>query len=449
MAVTALELIRLAAKRQIPDVLSHAHTQLADEFDWYQQVIANPQNRIYGANTLTGHLDGHRLSGADIESLQSMILETHQIGPQPYFDEVQTRLIGYTKACAVAFGGTGLSPGLYEHLLAAISDDAFRPAVPKSASYSCGDVIPGAHWAGALIQHAGFNNRHKLHPGEGLALINGVFVDLGSSIALLPELQESILDMLCNMWVAARVFGQARTSFQHPRREPGPAAAALALIGRDLPPEPVAGVQLPVSLRSTPELVELVFGVHAQTVVALDSHLQRGSANPYVCRESGQVVSQASFMAPDLSVIKSSLCETLLFAMWACQGRIEAICSRLELATPTQGEAMLLVQIPKLTQAMLEEARLQAGRRTFASGGSTSNGIEDLWTLGVAITSQIQVLLAQWRRLEAAQQHLLSVLGVAPSKRHKELATLRNTLFQPPDVSLPVRSEFASALGFD
>lgn len=449
MAITALELVRLAENRKIPAAWTDARQGVADDFDWYQRAIADPLNRVYGANTLTGHLDGHCLSGSIIDSLQSMILQTHRIGQQPYFDEMQARLIGYTKACAASLGGTGLSPELYGHLLEAVSDDAFRPLVPRSASYSCGDVIPGAHWADALIQHRGFIKRHPLRPGEGLALVNGSFVDVGSTIALLPEFHAAILDMLCNMWTAARVFGQSPASVQIPRRGQSPALAALELIARDLAAGPTTGAQLPVSLRSTPELVDLVLGIHAQILATLDKHLHRGSANPYVCRESGQIVSQASFMAPDLSVVKSSLCETLLFAMWACQSRIEAVCSQLEAEAVTQGETMFLVQIPKLTQAMLEESRVQTGRRTFASGSSTSKGVEDLWTLGTTISSQIQMLLAQWRRLEAAQHRLLSVLEAAPGKRRGELAGLRSTLFLEPDAALPLRAEFASVLGLD
>lgn len=448
MTLTAKELIRLAAAREIPPVLAEARARIEDEFAWYQQAIADPGNRIYGANTLTGHLDDHRLERQEIESLQATILATHQIGTAPFFDEAEARLIGYAKACTVAAGGTGLSPALYRHLLASIADDAFRPMVPRAASYSCGDVIPGAHWAGALLGHGGFSDRHMLQPGEGLALINGVFVDLGSSIALLPQLHGAILDMLANMHSAASVFGQGRAALVHPGREPGPVADALRHIAAGLPDKPAAPVQLPVSLRSTPELVELAIGVQAHFSAVLDSHLQRGSANPYICRESGQILSQASFMAPDLSVAKSSLCEMVLFAMWACQSRIAAACAQLEPLLLATGNAMTAVQVPKLTQALLEDARLHAGRRTFASGAATSRGVEDLWTYGTSLTGLLRLLIADWRRMESAQHRVLALLAAPAAGRREGLRRLQRELLDPLRPDPEGRGELASTLGF-
>lgn len=438
----------MAAAREVPPALEEASARVREEFSWYQKAIGGLGNRIYGANTLTGHLDGHRLNNQEIESLQDTILETHQIGSAPFFDEPEARLIGYTKACTVAAGGTGLSPTLYRHLLASIGDDAFRPMVPRAASYSCGDVIPGAHWAGALLAHDTFRQRHKLQPGEGLALINGVFVDLGSSVALLPQLQRAILDMLVNMRAAANVFAQGRAQLEHRAREPGPVADVLKIIASGLPELPATTRQLPVSLRATPELVEVAISVSSQFNTILDNHLQRGSANPYVCPETGHILSQASFMAPDLSVAKSSVCEMVLFAMWACQSRISAACAQLEARLLTTGDAMTAVQIPKLTQALLEDARLLAGRRAFAGGSSTSSGVEDLWTYGANLTNQLRLLIADWRRMESAQHRVLALLRTSDAGRPEQLQKFRHDILRPIDFNPPDRADLASTLDF-
>lgn len=411
MKVTATRLLRWSREREIPALLVEASARVSDESSWYQQAIATSGRDIYGATTMTGHLDARSLAPADVDRLQATILDTHQIGSAPYFDVTEARLIGYAKAVAVASGGTGLSGEVYAHLLRCLADPGFQPQVPCTASYSCGDVIPGAHWARAMLDHDGFSGSHPLQPGEALALINGMFVDIGSSVALLPPLRACIAGMLANARLAARCFGQSREEFLQPARTATSTAPAMAFVVGDMPGRACSPRQAPVSLRATPELVDTVLSCYRGLVDTLDSHLSHGSANPFVSMEAGQVLSQASFMSPVLSVAKSAACESILFAMWACQSRILAIATRLEADLPAGTANMAIVQIPKLSQAVLEEARLRAGRRAFASGGATSQGVEDLWSHGVSLTAQLKCLLDSWGRLEGAQARLLQLLA--------------------------------------
>src|SRR5690606_35212620 len=119
-----------------------------------------------------------------------------------------------------------------------------------------------------------------------------------------------------------------------PARTTPHALPAMAFVVGDMPDEASGHGQVPVSLRATPELVDVVLGCYRSLVQTLDSHLAHGSANPFVSMEAGQVLSQASFMSPVLSVAKSAACESILFAMWACQSRILAIAARLEAEMP-------------------------------------------------------------------------------------------------------------------
>lgn len=427
MEITAAQLLEWSHQGSTPQQLLEASDRVHREFCWYQQAIATSGRHIYGATTMTGHLDARNLSAQDVDRLQALILETHHIGSAPYFDDAEARLIGYAKAVAVATGGTGLSREVYVHLLHCLADEHFRPRIPSAASYSCGDVIPGAHWARAMLDHDDFSHAHPLRPGEALGLINGVFVDLGTSVALLPPLRACIGDMLINARLAARCFGQSRAEFLQPARTASHALPAMAFVIGDMPRESSGHGQAPVSLRATPELVDVVLSCYRSLVETLDSHLSHGSANPFVSMEAGQVLSQASFMSPVLSVTKSAACESILFAMWACQSRILAIAARLEAEMPAGMGNMAIVQVPKLAQAVLEDARMGAGRRAFASGGATSQGIEDLWSHGVSLTTQLKSLLHAWRRLEGAQYRLLRILaGDQAGDRERRLDGLRH-----------------------
>ena len=387
------ELLDLADACRVPDALRARSGEIAREAAWYHDRIRDGHVPVYGATTLTGHLDDVRVSVEAAVALQHRIIDSHCIGARPFQPPATARLVGYAKACAVAAGGSGLSAGIYEHLLDALCDPAFAPEIPVSASYSCGDVIPGAHWARALLEHGGFSGRHGLLPGDALALINGSFVDLGTTLALVPALRDALVACSANAAGVARAWEHADGG---------------------------GGTQAAVSVRATPQLMATLMLAATTLVRVLGEELATPSANPLVSMQAGRIESQASFMSPRLAVAKSALAEAVLFASWACQGRIGAVVQRLEAGEVPGIDALDVVQVPKLTQAWLEESRLRLGRRLFASGAQTSRGIEDLWSFGTLASAQLEDGIAAWARMEAT----LSLLLQALEARSREAATL-------------------------
>lgn len=378
-----------AAACRVPDALRARVDTIAAEADWYHARIEAGEQPVYGATTLTGHLDSVRVPAGDAAALQQRIIDSHCIGSAPFHPPATARLIGHAKAHAVAAGGSGLSPAIYAHLLDTLGDPAFEPQVPANASYSCGDVIPGAHWARALLAHGGFAGRNALQPGDALALVNGSFVDLGVTLAMLPALREALVACLANS-----------------------AEVARAVAGSE------SAAQAEVSIRATPELRNALLPAAAALVRILGEELASPSANPLVLPLAGRIESQASFMSPRLSIAKSALAEAVLFASWACQGRIEALARRID--------GLDVVQVPKLSQAWLEESRSRLGRRLFASGGSTSQGIEDLWSFGMLASAQLEHGIATWVRMEAVLGWLLRLHAAdAPADRAALLVLLR------------------------
>lgn len=406
------ELLDQAAAGRGPDDLRARTDAVAREAAWYQAQIGGGEP-VYGATTLTGHLDSVRIPVDQAAKVQQRIIDSHCVGTAPFYPPATARLIGHAKARTVAAGGSGLSAAIFKHLLDTLPDPEFQPRIPALASYSCGDVIPGAHWARALLEHDGFARNCALQPGDALALINGNFVDLGATLALVPPLRGALAACAANSRQLAQAMGQPAESLLR-ASVPATVRPVLELVaatdGGDAAPIPAAPTQVEVSIRATPQLLAALFPAAATLVRVLGEELAAPSANPMVSAAAQRIDSQASFMSPRLSIAKSGLAEAVLFASWACQGRIAAVARRLEANGGEGFDGLDVIQVPKLTQAWLEESRLRLGRRLFASGSDTSQGIEDLWTFGTIASAQLDHGIATWTRMEATLSLLLRLL---------------------------------------
>jgi hypothetical protein len=80
----------------------------------------------------------------------------------------------------------------------------------------------------------------------------------------------------------------------------------------------------------------------------------------------------------------------------------------LDASTPS--DKLGLIQYPKIMTALVEDARLKLGRRTFASGSCTSYGVEDLWTNGLSTVSQLDQLMVYYLELLSVEFFILASL---------------------------------------
>lgn len=369
--------------------------------------------QVYGASTSLGHRDG--AAAASAQQLWSDIVASHAIGSEPWCPDEVVRCITAAKLSTWRAGGSGVSPALFDHVVALTADPAFRPQVPQANSYSSGDVIPATHWAQAVLAGTPATAAFAGLP-EPMPLINGAFVHLGQALALLEPLRAAWVAFFGN---TARIvqLGMRNRSFLLNGIElrASAAKAALAQLRQAVPADQaVADRQDAVSLRATDEVFEALLHAIDQFGEQLALALQRPSGNPLIAPALATPLSQATFMLPALSVAQSALIEAMLFAMWACVGRVNYVLSGELPAVPRDGVsaagALGLIQRPKQMMAVLEEARLLAGRRTFASGGATSYGIEDLWSQGVPVNRSLALLTAQFQALCAIETTVLAEL---------------------------------------
>lgn len=425
MSLIALTtLLASAAESKVPERLSAPAVLQKIEIERSQVEKLAKESigaAIYGLNTLPGHRDSERVSVYEETALQLQILRSHLIPSvmSLHYSDFQTRCIGLCKAFAVASGGTGMSTGLYSHLLDALRVVDFRPAIPERQSYSSGDVIPASHWAAELLNWRGYVEKSGVRPGEAMALINGSFVHVGLAAANLPLLRACGERCAQAMAAVAALSGAPPQTFE--RSVTADMATAIPLLDHviqrvasadriDIP-----STQPAVSVRGIPETLIAFSNAMANLAEQVNISLNLPSGNPLYNTGTSNIQSQGSFLAFTVSLAQSAMVEALLLIGWALVSQIQYILSgrvegiKIDAATPE--DPLGLIQIPKAMMAELESLRADCGRRCFASGGSTSNGIEDLWSYGEIQSRQVVTAARSVINLAVRAQAVCEIVG--------------------------------------
>lgn len=377
----------------------------------FQAILAAGKVPIYGATTLVGHRDHEQLTPAQIQAFQTDFLASHAIGAAPWYSSRVARCIGYAKLYALAAGGSGISAGLYQAVMSSVLDPAFMPQVPQGCSYSCGDVIPGAHWAQALLNH---QPGYRPGAGEVMALLNGSFVHVGYTLALVEPLEQLGTLLIETTRLNNQLVRANQVNFAAPCKPHSQSIVRSIAAGVDTDYADYSR-QDPVSVRATPQIIETLVEAGRSLYQQLDYQLRCPSNNPLFSLEVDYPLSQASFLAPSLSIKTEAMIEAILFALWASVSRTQYLLSGQIATIPADGanaqNALPFIQFPKLMMSLLERCRQTAGRRIFAAGAQTSNGTEDLWTYGVNTTAQLQTLCTEGCQLLAIELFVLIKCG--------------------------------------
>ncbi|MGH9336863.1 MAG: histidine ammonia-lyase, partial [Vicinamibacteria bacterium] len=154
---------------------------------------------VYGINTGFGNFRNVVIPRERLEELQVNLVRSHSAGVGNPFPEPIVRSILLLRANALASGYSGIDPGTLDALLAMLNA-GIHPIVPEKGSVGAsGDLAPLAHVALALIGEGDSVYRGerlpsaealgraglqpaRLHPKDGLALINGTQV-IGALLA--------------------------------------------------------------------------------------------------------------------------------------------------------------------------------------------------------------------------------------------------------------------------
>jgi len=426
------EFLTSVATLSRPERWSRCLDRLTDEHRHLCRLMENEDCRVYGATTLTGHRDQQQVRGAAATELLHQVILSHAIAPPPFHSRFSARCISFARIYSWAAGMSGIAPEVFRHCAELATDPEFDPEIPIRGTYSCGDVIPAAHWARQIVQAIEQDRATEIPAGQAMPLVNGSFVHSGYAASIVPALRAA-WTLFVETSALSHQFCHANRSNLHTGalHRSGWVAETLEQITERATSSSTQGVQDPVSLRSIPNVIEILCVSSEEFLQELDWILMRPSGNPLFDTRLDKPLSQSSFMEPVLAGRTESLSSAILFAMWSICGRLSHLLSGNVRGIPRDAAdhetELALIQLPKMSMAVLERARLRHGRRAFAAGASTSYGTEDLWTNGVHLVEQLEELIGDFRdlcSLELVAMHHIGRRSLADPPPGSELFDL-------------------------
>ena len=147
-----------------------------------------------------------------------------------------------------------------------------------------------------------------------MALLNGSFVHVGYTVSLLKPLEKLGELLIEATRLNNKIVNANRVNFSTPYKQHS--QAIVQYIFEDIGSScKDYSHQDPISVRATPQIVETFVEASRLLYSQLDYHLKSPSNNPLFNLDSDYPLSQASFLAPSLSLKTESVIESILFAL--------------------------------------------------------------------------------------------------------------------------------------
>ena len=307
---------------------------------------------VYGINTGFGNFRNVVIPENDLERLQLNLVRSHSAGVGEPFSEQDVRAILALRINALASGYSGIDPETLDAVVAMLNVGV-HPVVPQKGSVGAsGDLAPLAHVAlvligegeafyrgerlsgSAALERAGLSPC-RLHPKDGLALINGTQVIsalLAGAVSLAGRLVRSAdvigaltLDTLLGTDVAfdpriheARPHAGQIVSARNLRR---------LLQGSELRKshESCNRVQDSYSLRCMPQVHGAVRDALTYVRGILETEINSATDNPMIFVDGGDVVSGGNFHGQPVALVSDFLTIALAELGAISERRIERL----------------------------------------------------------------------------------------------------------------------------
>jgi histidine ammonia-lyase len=319
--LTLDELRRVAFNKELVELTPEATKKVRASRQVVEDILASGKV-VYGVNTGFGNFRDVVIPRQDLDRLQMNLLRSHACGVGAPLPEPLVRAVMLLRANTLAAGYSGVHPETLDHLLELLNKGV-HPVVPEQGSVGAsGDLAPLAHLALVLIgEGEAFVKGQrmsgqdalkavsipaiKLHPKDGLALINGTQVASALLANALLEANRLIhsadvigaltLDTLLGSYVAFD------PRIHEARPHPGQAASARnlrkLLEGSELREShsECGRVQDSYSLRCMPQVHGTVRDAldYAERVLSIE--MNSATDNPMVFAPSGDVLSGGNF----------------------------------------------------------------------------------------------------------------------------------------------------------
>ncbi len=398
--------------------------------NYLDEKIAIPGAIYYGINTGFGDLCNTVIPKEDLENLQINLVLSHACGFGEALPKELVRIINVLKIRSLSYGNSGVSLDLIYTLLEWLKRD-LTPYIPALGSLGAsGDLAPLAHFSLPLIGEGGFLDKNgkfvstrevyaqeglnpiSLKAKEGLALLNGTQLMLGSGVYLLLKLKKlfnlglKISALSCEGYLARN---EAFLPFTHNLRpHQGQKWVASEILrlrnGSEINPDPNT-VQDPYSFRCIPQVLGAVYDAMQYAENIFNIEINSVSDNPLIFPDEDLILSAGNFHGEPLALALDHLSLAMTEMANISERRIFRLLAGKkglpEFLTPQPGINSGLM-IAQYSAAALTSLNRQLASPASADNIESSNGQEDHVSMGAN---------AAWKAHKIFS-HLVQVLSI-------------------------------------
>ena len=393
--------------------------------------VAAAGTAIYGFNTGLGAKSGTALDG-DAVAFQSQFLRGRDIAVGEVMRPDGVRAAMMVRAAGLAAGGSGVSPHVFQALVAALNAGV-HPILRRWGSIGAADLGLLAPLGRMLIGEGEANYGGEilpardalraaglapvvLGPKDGLSIVSANAVSIGEGALVIADAERLLDRQVQALALTMEGFG-ANLSILDPRLQavrPSPGQAEVAArvyrltegsglfeLGTIVP------LQDPLSIRCAPSILGAALRAVAQARAMVELELGSAADNPVVLVEDGAVLSTGNFHLPALALGFETLGLALAQSAGSCAARFVQLTGpgRNGLPrnlSPQGGASAGFVSLQKTAGALMAMIR-HAAHPVILDMMPVSEGVEDQSTQAPLAVEKCGAIVSLYGRLLALE----------------------------------------------
>lgn len=410
----------------------------------------------YGITTGLGAGVDTRLAADDLLAFQQRVPLARAVGVGAPLSREIVRAMMAARVASMAAGGSGVSPGVFHGLVAALNA-GFHPVVPSLGSIGAADLAPLAHVGRALLgggqselggevmpsgealARAGLSPL-RLRPKDGHAIVLGNSLSTGRASLCVLDIERLLgwsLSTICLNYEAFRAnMGAFDDRSMAARPAFGQQAIAtrirILMTGSALLREGAARrLQDPLSYRCVPQIWGALRHALDEARLATEIELSSSGDNPVVLAEAGLILSQGNFDLTAFSLSWERLGQAMAQCATATAHRIMKIMSSgltdlPRFLTPRTQNRTGFATVQKTVSALEAEIRHLAMPISLAPM-AVADGVEDHASMAPSVIAKTDAIVTRLRYLVAIE--------LAASAQAVELRGVSGQLGAGPDAA--------------
>lgn len=419
------DVVAVARERRKVEIAPDLPERLAKTRAVLDHAAAGGQ-QIYGLNTGLGANLRATVTGNAAAFQRQLVAGRSGAVGAPLPTEI-VRATMFARAAMLAVGGSGISPNVFETLVAALNAGV-HPVMPSLGSIGAGDLVLMSALGLFLIGEgeAKFLGRRlpaadalaaaglkptALAPKDGLSLINASAVSAGHGALVAYDALQAYEHAQQAAALTMEGFGANRTILDPRLHAARPAfgqeqaAEGLRTLLGDAHLQEPATLQDPLSIRCAPLIHGAVYDAAHRTRIAVEIELNSASDNPLVIADDKAVMSTGNFHTAALSLTFETLGLAIAHAAAASAGRFIQLTGSgrnglPKYLSPVGGESAGFVPLQKTVNAILAAIRHKANP-VMLDFLPVSEGVEDHAAQTPLAVAKCGEMVELWRRIIA------------------------------------------------